>query len=62
MKTCVHLLMILLTATSGLAEAGPAPWFKYQSLVTGQFVCMQSDPGHAYQRFAGPFQNAGCHP
>lgn len=62
MKKYVHLLMIFLTMTGGLAEGAPAPWFKYQSLKTGQFVCMQSDPGEAFQRFAGPFHNAGCRP
>ncbi|MBF7144595.1 MULTISPECIES: hypothetical protein [Pseudomonas] len=62
MKTCLHLFMIFLTLTSGLAEAAPAPWFTYQSLATGQFVCLQHDPGEAFQRFAGPFHNAGCRP
>lgn len=47
---------------AGSASAGPAPWYKYRAMDGGQVVCMQTDPGPQFQRFAGPFQNAGCRP
>ena len=45
---------------TGFASAAPAPWFKYQSVATGRYLCSQVDPGDAYIKFAGPFNNAGC--
>lgn len=50
--------LLLLAATT--AGAAPAPWFKYQSVATGRYLCSQVDPGDAYIKFAGPFNNAGC--
>lgn len=46
--------------TCAMATAAPAPWYKYQSLASGRYLCSQVDPGKHYQRFAGPFDNAGC--
>jgi len=53
---------VLVTAFAGAALAAPAPWYKYQSLATGRYVCTQTDPGKHYMKFAGPFSNAGCRP
>lgn len=54
--------MVLLALLSGSASAGPAPWYKYRAMAGGQVICVQTDPGPQFQRFAGPFQNAGCRP
>ena len=50
--------LLLMAATT--ASAAPAPWYKYQSLATGRYLCSQVNPGDAYIKFAGPFNNAGC--
>ncbi|UFH48029.1 hypothetical protein [Pseudomonas sp. KNUC1026] len=52
----------LLALLAGSANAGPAPWYKYRAMEGGQVVCVQIDPGPQFQRFAGPYQNAGCRP
>jgi len=51
-----------LALLGSLAQAAPAPWFKYQSLATGRYICVQVDPGKYYRKFAGPYSNAGCRP
>ncbi len=51
---------LVIAATCTMAVAAPAPWYKYQSLETGRYLCSQVDPGPHYRRFAGPFGNAGC--
>ncbi|MET3717632.1 hypothetical protein ABMD26_003880 [Pseudomonas sp. PvP001] len=51
---------LVIAATCAMAVAAPAPWYKYQSLATGRYLCSQVDPGPHYRRFAGPFGNAGC--
>lgn len=51
---------LVIAATCAMAVAAPAPWYKYQSLETGRYLCSQVDPGPHYRRFAGPFGNAGC--
>lgn len=51
---------VVIAATCAMAVAAPAPWYKYQSLATGRYLCSQVDPGPQYRRFAGPFGNAGC--
>ena len=35
-----------------LAEAGPAPWYKWQS-IAGATVCAQTSPGPAWVRLEG---------
>jgi len=54
------LVALTLSVLAGQIHAAPAPWFKYQSLSTGRYLCSQVDPGKHYVRFAGPFNNAGC--
>ncbi|MDE1165939.1 MAG: hypothetical protein PW845_11240 [Pseudomonas sp.] len=44
-----------------LASAGPAAWYKWQSLTqVGTYVCTQTYPGTGWKRIAGPYTNAGC--
>ena len=49
------------------AFAGPAPWYKWQSLYDGSVICAQSSPGEGWElgsgRFggsSGPFKDAHC--
>ncbi|MBD8473569.1 hypothetical protein IFT98_06840 [Pseudomonas sp. CFBP 8770] len=51
---------LAIAATGAMAVAAPAPWYIYQSLASGRYLCSQVDPGPHYRRFAGPFSNAGC--
>jgi hypothetical protein len=55
-----HAAITLLLMAATAASAAPAPWYKYQSLATGRYLCSQVNPGDAYIKFAGPFNNAGC--
>lgn len=60
MNTLKPAAFALLLMAGSSAIAAPAPWFKYQSVATGRYLCSQVDPGDAYIKFAGPFNNAGC--
>jgi len=42
------------------AQAAPAPWYQWQSKVTGRYLCAQVDPGEGWVRHSGPYDNAGC--
>ena len=42
------------------AQAAPAPWYQWQSKVTGRLMCAQVDPGDGWLRHSGPYDNAGC--
>lgn len=61
MSRAIGLVLALLCVLPlGGALAAPAPWYKYQSISTGVFICTQVDPGKHFIRFAGPFRNAAC--
>ncbi|MFV3326134.1 hypothetical protein ACNFG0_06660 [Pseudomonas sp. NY15372] len=40
--------------------AAPAPFYQWQSLATGRFMCSANNPGEGWVRHAGPYNNAGC--
>ncbi|WP_449434279.1 hypothetical protein [Pseudomonas putida] len=42
------------------AQAGTAPWWRWESQVDGRLVCSQWSPGEGWKRFAGPYLKAGC--
>jgi len=42
------------------AQAGTAPWWRWESQVDGRLVCSQWSPGEGWKRFAGPYNNGGC--
>ncbi|HKS13298.1 MAG TPA: hypothetical protein VJS90_09720 [Pseudomonas sp.] len=42
------------------AQAGTAPWYRWESQVDGRLVCSQWSPGEGWKRFAGPYTNGGC--
>ncbi|HGY9626306.1 hypothetical protein WCE02_19465 [Pseudomonas juntendi] len=41
-------------------SAAPAPFYQWQSLATGRFMCSASNPGEGWVRHSGPYNNAGC--
>ncbi|WP_442108973.1 hypothetical protein [Pseudomonas sp. NUPR-001] len=57
MKAWVILAGLLLVFA---AHAAPAPWYQWQSVATGRFMCSQIDPGEGWVRHSGPYNNAGC--
>lgn len=57
MKAWVILTGLLLVCA---AQAAPAPWYQWQSVATGRFMCSQVDPGEGWVRHSGPYNNAGC--
>ncbi|NBA95747.1 hypothetical protein [Pseudomonas sp. R5(2019)] len=59
MTKIITAALLLLTLQ---AQAAPAPFFRWQSLATGRYLCAQVDPGKGWMKFAGPFNNAGCRP
>jgi hypothetical protein len=58
----ILLALISVLAFQAMAFAAPAPWFRYQSLVSGRYLCSQVDPGVHYRKASGPWSNAGCRP
>lgn len=42
------------------AQAGTAPWWRWESQADGRLVCSQWSPGPGWKRFAGPYYNGGC--
>ena len=51
-------LSLALLAPCGVAA--PAAWYQWRSVTDGQLFCTQVQPGPGWERFAGPFDNAGC--
>ena len=41
-------------------SAAPAPFYLWQSLATGRYLCSATYPGQGWVRHAGPYNNAGC--
>ncbi|EKT4539230.1 TPA: hypothetical protein SLP05_002907 [Pseudomonas putida] len=42
------------------APAAPAPFYQWQSLVTGRYLCSAHNPGKGWVRHSGPYNNAAC--
>ena len=51
-------LLPLLVAAPSLSAA--APFYQWQSLATGRFMCSATNPGDGWVRHSGPYNNAGC--
>jgi|GEM_PF-869418 len=54
--------IVALLSISLLPElmAAPAPWYKWQSVKTGHYICKQTEPGPGWVRHSGPYLDAGC--
>ncbi|MEF9898552.1 MAG: hypothetical protein RR736_09485 [Pseudomonas sp.] len=52
--------VLLMGAMQFSVVAAPAPWYQWQSLVTGRYMCSQVNPGEGWVRHSGPYNNAGC--
>ncbi|ABY99838.1 hypothetical protein PPUJ20005_08040 [Pseudomonas putida] len=53
----------MLTALLAMAlplSAAPAPFYQWQSLATGRYLCSASNPGEGWVRHSGPYNNAAC--
>lgn len=60
-KCCFVVLLSMSALALPLgAQAEPAPWFKWQSINTGKYICRQTDPGSGWRRHSGPYLDAGC--
>lgn len=44
------------------AQAAPAPWYYWRSLVDGARVCAQASPGQGWERDSAAFEGPGCQP
>ena len=54
---------LMLTALLAMAlplSAAPAPFYQWQSLATGRYLCSAHNPGKGWVRHAGPYNNAAC--
>jgi hypothetical protein len=54
---CLAVAALLL---AGSAQAAPAPWFQWHSLVNGGRTCAQTSPGEGWARADGPYRDAQC--
>ena len=50
--------LFLLWASTAVAE--PAPWYRWQSVVTGETVCAQTSPGPGWTRLDAVFVDPKC--
>ena len=55
-----RLMLIALLAMALPLSAAPAPFYLWQSLVTGRYLCVPHNPGKGWVRHAGPYNNAAC--
>lgn len=55
---CVLALSLALISVA--SPAAPAAWYQWRSLADGALFCAQTQPGPKWEKFAGPFDNAGC--
>ncbi|WHL26409.1 hypothetical protein [Pseudomonas sp. UBA6699] len=53
-------MLIALLAMALPLSAAPAPFYLWQSLVTGRYLCVPHNPGKGWVRHAGPYNNAAC--
>mgnify|MGYP001233800897 CR=1 FL=1 len=59
MKNRIKWLLFLGLASSPLSVAAPAPWYLWQSNITGGVICAQHSPGDGWSQLAGSFSTAG---
>lgn len=62
MKRFLSVAVLVAAVLASQAWAAMAPWYTWESQVTGRLVCAQNSPGEGWKRFAGPFNNGGCRP
>lgn len=43
-----------------ITDAAPAPWFRWQSITTGEMVCTQVPMGKGWKMLNGPFKDSQC--
>ena len=60
MSKRLTLTALLLLLAHTCVQAAPAPFFLWQSKLTGRYMCSQHKPGDGWIWHAGPFNNAGC--
>lgn len=56
MRYAMVLLLLLLCTTSAAQQA---PWYQWQSKITGSLICAQHSPGEGWVQQAGSFRTAG---
>ncbi len=42
------------------AQAAQAPWYWWQSTISGKQICRQTTPGEGWQQLAQPYLDARC--
>jgi hypothetical protein len=42
------------------AQAAQAPWYWWQSTLSGKQICRQTSPGEGWQQLAKPYLDARC--
>lgn len=59
-RICTQLCFALLLSCVLQSQAAPAPFYLWQSQVTGKLICKQVSPGEGWRLFSGPFLDGGC--
>ena len=60
MKRLLLLALLPLLVAAPSLSAAPAPFYQWQSLATGRFMCSATNPGDGWVRHSGPYNHAGC--
>nr|WP_274411879.1 hypothetical protein [Pseudomonas sp. NEEL19] len=60
MKRILLAALIASLCWSVSAQAGPAPWYYWESLMDGRLICANVNPGSGWRKHSGPYDNGGC--
>ena len=58
-KALIYATLILLFACLSVF-AKPAPWYKWESKLTGKVICKQVSPGDGWNEVGGPYKDSRC--
>jgi hypothetical protein len=58
LAVCAACAACVLAAT--LAQAAPAPWYKWRSRIDGYLACAQTSLGPGWVRDSGPYKDSRC--
>ena len=56
----VAVVLLSLLCFSQSSAAAQAPWYWWQSTLTGKQICRQNSPGEGWQQLTQPYLDARC--
>ena len=59
-RALMRISLALLLCLAQPSLAAQAPWYWWQSSVTGKQICRQNSPGEGWQQLSQPYLDARC--